>query len=223
MSVQIFEFNPAVEDLQSLIATKRCSNHHLWKFADLILKALQCYDERRSRLHINLLIVAVYEFGAAKIESGAKTDPCELDKLERTLSIITSGEVTSDVHLLKMHFKQEILKVENSSFTMNASTAPFAQSPSISYQGCYFYQAERDIHSSKINDHSVKSNCYNRSNHELNANLQDFRKPRQVKRLHRASGANKTREKLRTHIQSRNFGLKSHERRANSKLAGGRR
>ncbi|KIK56279.1 hypothetical protein GYMLUDRAFT_263760 [Collybiopsis luxurians FD-317 M1] len=227
MPARNIEFNPTSARLRSIRAAVKCSNHPLREFASLTLQVLQSYDEHFP-LEIQLLIAAVYEFGVAKVDARGKTDMYELDELKEALSIVTSGKVPANVSIVQERFEY-LSKVENqqSSSTAHAFAVPPKQSPQNLYQNCCFHRAERDIYTSKVNDHSVKSNCYNRSNHELNANLhmpsiiKSVRKPRRGTRFHRASRVNKTREELRTHIRSQNFRSKSRERRRNSKLASG--
>ncbi|KIK56275.1 hypothetical protein GYMLUDRAFT_87354 [Collybiopsis luxurians FD-317 M1] len=222
MSGQIFKLNPTVEGLQSLRVAKKCLNHPLREFADLILKVLQCYDED-SPLGIRHLIKAVYEFGVAKIKCNAKTDPRELDRLKGALSNITSKKDASDAYLQNELFEQELIRVENSSSTISVSRAPHDKSPTNLYQYCNFHHAERDMYTSKINDQSAKYNCYNRSNHGLNTDTtpKGARRPQRGRRPNRAKRANKIHDELRTSTRSPHFGSKFRHRGEKSKLARG--
>ncbi|KIK60822.1 hypothetical protein GYMLUDRAFT_85233, partial [Collybiopsis luxurians FD-317 M1] len=140
MSMEHFKFNPSSAALRSLQATAKGPDNSLREFAELILKTLEYYD-KHSPHDIKRLIATVYKFGVFRIQCRSKTNPRELEKLAKTVFIISSAKVTSDVHSHQMYFEYKLSKaMANSSSTIHASAAPLKHCPSIIYR---FYQAEK--------------------------------------------------------------------------------
>ncbi|KIK60821.1 hypothetical protein GYMLUDRAFT_243986 [Collybiopsis luxurians FD-317 M1] len=185
------QFNPTNAGLRSLQATAKRSYHPLQKFAHFVLKILEQYDKSLPN-DFKHLIATTYEFGVAKIEGRGKTDPQELDRLDRLAKAESLVEWRKDpllnVHSHLIYFKKELAKTKSVPASMDTCAAPPSRSPPIAHQNYLWYngksphdtipnfpstaaheprqvnQAGGNINHTTNNDSSAKSNFNNTYN-----------------------------------------------------------